>query len=330
MNAQMQAVETEVMAPAMQQNVLPMPQKREQFSLAPRTLTEAMEFAKMMADSEMVPKNFRGKPGDVMIAVQMGAEVGLSPMAAIQNIAVINGKPGIYGDAGKGILLAAGCIVEEDDIEIVKATGRARCKVTRRGRPPVERTYTIDNAKTAGLWNKDGPWKTNPERQMAWRAFWFAARDAAADLLKGLGGAEELADYTVPAERDITPQSQRIEAPKTLPPYPAEAFANVLAKWRASGTKSPEEFAAMLSTKGVLSAEQKAEIAKGRVSEAIQTVIANSEFPTMYEQIKAKLQGATDADALAAHADLIGEVADPEQRAELTALYKQRLADMSE
>lgn len=175
--------------------------QRAQFTLAPQNLTEAMEFAKMMADSDLVPKAFKGKPGDVLIAVQMGGEVGLQPMASIQNIAVINGKPGIYGDAGKAILLANGCIIEENDIEIIKKSGRAKCKITRPGRPPVERTYSIENAKTAGLWNKEGPWRTNPERQMAWRAFWFAARDAAADLLKGLGGAEELADY----EKEINP-----------------------------------------------------------------------------------------------------------------------------
>jgi hypothetical protein len=327
MNAQTQAVETEVMAPAMQQNVLPMPQKREQFSLAPRTLTEAMEFAKMMADSEMVPKNFRGKPGDVIIAVQMGAEVGLSPMAAIQNIAVINGKPGIYGDAGKGILLAAGCIVEEDDIEIVKATGRARCKVTRRGRPPVERTYTIDNARTAGLWNKEGPWRTNPERQMAWRAFWFAARDAAADLLKGLGGAEELADYGVPAERDITPQAQRIEAPKALPPYPDDSLDRNLPAWRqaiADGKKTADQIIAMVSSKGTLTDEQKAKI------RAPMGATPSAAPAVTFEVLADRLRGAPNHDMLDADATLVGEIADPAQRAELTAIYNQRKADLEE
>ncbi len=181
-------------------------QQRQAFSLAPQNLTEAMKFAEMMAASELVPKAFKGKPGDVLIAVQMGAEVGLAPMGAIQNIAVINGKPGIYGDAGKAILLAAGVIIEEDDIEIVKKNGIARCRITRPGRPPVERTFSIENAQKAGLWNKDGPWKQYPERQMAWRAFWFAARDAAADLLKGLGGAEELVDIE---PREINPMPAR-------------------------------------------------------------------------------------------------------------------------
>lgn len=182
------------------------------FTLAPRTMQEAVEFAKVMADSDMVPKDFRGKPGNVLVAVQMGAEVGLGPMSAIQNIAVINGKPGLYGDAGKALLLAAGCLIEEDDIAIIKKTRSGRCRITRPGRPPVERTFSEENARTAKLWGKEGPWTTNPERQMAWRAFWFAARDAAADILKGLGGREELRDIT---EIDVTPMAPpEVEQPK--------------------------------------------------------------------------------------------------------------------
>jgi hypothetical protein len=250
-------------------DIAPVVQIRQQqtFSLAPRDLTEAMKFAEMMASSELVPKNFRGKPGDVLIAVQMGCEVGLSPMAAIQNIGVINGKPGLYGDAGKAILLAGGCIIEEDDIEIIKKTGRACCKITRKGRPSVERTYTIDNAKTAGLWGKEGPWRTNPERQMAWRAFWFAARDAAADMLKGIGGAEELVDYS-PIERDVTPTRQALP---DLPAYSDERFRKNLPAWRdmiASGKKSADQIIATVETKGKLTDDQKASIRAPAKTEA--------------------------------------------------------------
>jgi hypothetical protein len=241
------------------------PAMPQTFSLAPRTLTEAMDFAKMMADSELVPKSFRGKPGDVLIAVQMGNEVGLQPMAAIQNIAVINGKPGIYGDAGKAILLAAGCVIEEDDIEIIKKSGRARCKITRGNRPPVERTYCIDNAKTAGLWGKEGPWRTNPERQMAWRAFWFAARDAASDLLKGLGGAEELADYTVRDMGTIDRSTGEVTpaAKAELPPCDQAELEAQFPKWQAAidaGKKTAQAFADMAATRFTLTDAQRAQI----------------------------------------------------------------------
>ena len=71
----------------------------ETFSLTPKTLDEAMKYSEMLAKSSIVPKNYQGKAGDILVAVQMGHELGLKPIQSLQNIAVINGKPCIYGDA---------------------------------------------------------------------------------------------------------------------------------------------------------------------------------------------------------------------------------------
>lgn len=268
-----------------------------QFSLAPANLSEAFEFAKMMADSDMVPKDYRGKPGNVLIAVQMGQEVGLQPMAAIQNIAVINGKPGLYGDAGKAILLAAGLTIEEDDIKDIKANGIACCTITRNGKATT-RTYGIDNAKTAKLWGKDGPWSTNPERQMAWRAFWFAARDSAADLLKGLGGAEELRDIT---ERDMgtaevvgTRPAKPTEpsGPPELPVYPDDKFETNLPTWKKlveAGTKTVDAIGATISTKNRLTDEQVRRLRElGQKSETSELMAS----PEQIADIRAKAEAA--------------------------------------
>lgn len=319
---------------------------KQSFSLAPQSLSEAMEFARMMAESEMVPKQFRGKPGDVLVAVQMGNEVGMQPMASIQNIAVINGKPGIYGDAGKAILLANGCIIEEDDIAIVEKNARARCKITRPGRPPVERTFSLDNAKTAGLWNKEGPWRTHPWRQMAWRAFWFAARDAASDLLKGLSGAEELRDYRQ-TERDITSESQQVGATNTssgLPIYSDTDFKKNLPAWRkliAEGKKSADQIIATVSSKATLTEAQKAEIrgesnstsgSSAQASDGGAGAAASNPAVT-FAQVEKKLRDAKaagDADLLDAEADLIGEIADEQQRKELSDLYRELRDQLSQ
>jgi hypothetical protein len=233
---------------------------KQTFSLAPQTLDEAMKYSKMIAESEFVPKNFQNKPGNVLIAIQMGEEVGLKPLQSLQSIAVINGKPGLYGDAGKAILLAAGCIIEEDDLALIKTNGFARCKITRPNRPPVERTFSIDNAKTAGLYGKEGPWRTYPERQMSWRAFWFAARDAASDLLKGIKGLEELLDYQ--PEKDITGQAEQTATKTAEPEYlDQETFDEVARKYSdsvANGKKTPSDFIAWVEGKGKpLTAEQK-------------------------------------------------------------------------
>lgn len=296
------------------------------FSLAPKTLGEAMELAKLIADSELAPKDYKGKPGNVLIAVQMGREVGLSPMAAIQNIAVINGRPGIFGDAGKAILLAHGVIIEEDDVQIIKKTGMGRCRITRPGRPPVERTFSRDDAKAAGLLGKQGPWTNYTERQMAWRAFWFAARDAASDLLKGLGGAEELRDVE---PKDITPMSQQIA---NTPAYEQSAFDKNLPAWKkviAAGTKTPDDIIATVSSKYTLSDEQKKTI---RDLDPKPATIENGESgkpAVTFAAVEEKLRKAKDRDLLDAEADLIGEVADPQQRAELSALYEERKAEFA-
>lgn len=233
---------------------------RQHFDLSPQTFDQALTFANYLAESEMVPKQFRGKPGDCLIAMQWGYEVNFKPLQALQSIAVINGKPGIYGDAGKAILLAAGCIIDEDDTEVVKRTGRGRCKITRPGRPPCERTFSVEDAKAAKLWEKEGPWRNYPHRQMAWRAFWFAARDCAADLLRGMGGAEEAIDV-VAVTAEVVPGSTTKS--ESQPPYPDSDFETNLPKWRAAienGKKSVEDILALVATKGVLTEAQRATI----------------------------------------------------------------------
>jgi hypothetical protein len=80
----------------------PVPQSGAPSTLAPATLAELMEFAEIAARSQFVPKDYRGHPEDILLAVQLGSEVGLRPLQALQNIAVINGRPAVWGDALPG------------------------------------------------------------------------------------------------------------------------------------------------------------------------------------------------------------------------------------
>lgn len=302
---------------------------RQQFDLSPQTFDQALTFAEYLAASDMVPRPYRGKPGDCLIAMQWGYEVGLKPLQALQSIATINGKPGVFGDAGKAILLAKGCVIEEDDIAIVEKNSRARCKITRPGRPPVERTFSLDNAKTAGLWNKEGPWRSYPWRQMAWRAFWFAARDAASDLLRGLPGLEELADIAPPpTERDMG-AADVVGAPPPPPPptpdfYAQESFDKNLPAWRAmieSGKKTARDVINTVESKAKMTEEQKAVI-QAIKPKAPEVEDAQPKFT--YAQVADAMHKATDLESLDAAADLINAVADEAQRAELSAVYGTR------
>jgi hypothetical protein len=203
------------------------------FSLTPRSISEAMQLAEMMAKSDLVPKDYRDKPSNILLAVQMGAEVGLAPMAALQGVAVINGRPGLYGDAGKALLLDRGFTIEEMDGEEIREKGYARCTITRPGGKPVSKTFSVEDAKTANLWGKSGPWSQYPAVMLAWRAFWFAARSAASDVLKGLGGLEELRDVEAREPRNITPEVD----PAALMPKRASEAATGAAQESAAPTE---------------------------------------------------------------------------------------------
>lgn len=168
-----------------------------QQGFAPTTLTEAMAFSEMLAKSSMVPRAYQGKAEDVLVAMQWGREIGLAPLQALQNIAVINGKPSVYGDAAMALVQASP--VCEDIEEMIEGEGTpnpvAVCIAKRKGRKPVVARFSLEDAKRAGLWGKPGPWQAYPKRMMQMRARGFALRDAFPDVLKGLITVEEAQDY---------------------------------------------------------------------------------------------------------------------------------------
>jgi hypothetical protein len=165
---------------------------------APATITEAMEFSKMLAKSQMVPRAYQGKPEDIMVAVQWGYEIGLAPLQALQNISVINGKPSVYGDAAMALVQASPvCDGIDESIEGESTPNPvAVCIARRKGRNPVIVRFSVEDAKRAGLWGKQGPWQAYPKRMLQMRARGFALRDAFPDVLKGLITVEEAQDYS--------------------------------------------------------------------------------------------------------------------------------------
>jgi len=167
-------------------------QRTNMYVLRPTNFNEALQFAELIAKSDFVPRDYKEKPGNVLVAIQMGSELGLAPMQALQNIAVINGRPTVWGDAMLALVTAhKDCVDIQESIDDEKAT----CTIKRRGRSPITRTFTIAEAKHAGLADKQGPWKQYPKRMLQMRARAFALRDAFPDALKGLNMTEEVMDY---------------------------------------------------------------------------------------------------------------------------------------
>jgi hypothetical protein len=165
--------------------------------LALASFDDAFRFSQMVSKSEFAPKDFRGKPESCMLAIQAGSEVGLSPMQSLQSIAVINGRPTIWGDAAMALVQSSP--VCEYIKEYVEGDGDALvavCEAKRKGYPsPTVVRFSVADAKKAGLWGKAGPWQQYPSRMLTLRARGFALRNAFADALRGLITAEEARDY---------------------------------------------------------------------------------------------------------------------------------------
>jgi hypothetical protein len=178
--------------------------------LALATFDDAFRFAAMVAKSDFAPKDFRGKPESCLLAIQHGSEIGLSPMQSLQNIACINGRPAIWGDAALAVAMASPvCEYVREQIEGDGEAMVATCEAKRRGyeKPTVARFSVVD-AKKAGLWGKSGPWTQYPRRMLQLRARGFALRDAFPDVLKGLVTAEEAQDY--PANEAAKPATPSV------------------------------------------------------------------------------------------------------------------------
>lgn len=291
------------------------------FDLSPRTFEQAIQFSKYMAASDLVPKDYRHKPENCFIAMQWGAEIGLKPMQALQNIAAINGRPALWGDAMIALVRSSPLceyIIETDDGQT------ATCRVKRRGEEEQSRTFSVADAKQAGLAGKQGPWTTNPRRMRQLRARAFALRDVFPDVLRGMPMAEEVmdipADGHAPATR-VAPVAQKPEH------YPAADFDKNVGAWAqvvAAGKLTLDGVLAKVQTKGELTTDQLATL-HSEIAVLQRNVTDVEPKPeATYADIADRMHKAQSIEALHEAADLIGVVADGQQREELTTIYMNR------
>jgi len=179
---------------------------------------ELYSFAKMLSKSQFAPKGME-KPQDLFIAMCHGRSIGIQdPLLATQTIAVVNGRPTIWGDGFLGLIQSSGLLEFQDEhYEGDEGTDdfRAVCVLRRIGNESEFRNeYSIRDAKAAGLWGKQGPWTTNPKRMLKMRARAFSGRDGFSDVLKGLSMREEVEDYIDVTATPVEPQtvSSRLDA----------------------------------------------------------------------------------------------------------------------
>jgi hypothetical protein len=172
-------------------------------AIVPQDFDGAWRIATAVVKAGMAPKGL-DSPEKAMVAILHGMEVGLTPMAALQSIAVVNGRPTIWGDGALGLVQGSGLMESHKEwFEGSGDTRKAFCTVKRKGDPEIKTgEFSVADAKKAGLWGKAGPWSQYSDRMLKMRARGFALRDGFSDVLRGLGIAEEVQDTPM---RDVTP-----------------------------------------------------------------------------------------------------------------------------
>jgi hypothetical protein len=213
-----------------------------------RTFEDAYRFASAVAKSGLAPKGLE-TPEKILIALQAGLELGFSPMRALSAVAVVNGRPSLMGEAALAKIRQSG-VCKHGPTIATRGEGDKLAGVVRFQRDgmaePIEVTFSVADAKRAGLWGKSGPWTQYPTTMLEWRAVARAAKLYFSDVLLGLALAEEVQDYpTTRVERELPPRAPErdpllesvVDAQFTAPSAPAEGPSDGVAE--AGGAVSP-------------------------------------------------------------------------------------------
>ncbi len=161
---------------------------------------ETIDYCTLMAQADLLPDAYHDKPGNVLMALELGKALGLNPVVAITQIHIIKGKPSASATLMAGLVRSHGhsLYVTGDDT-------RAQATIVRSDQP--NRSYvvewTLQMAETAKLLSKDN-WKWYPGAMLKARAISQVCRDACSDVLCGINYTpEELEQPNLPI-RDLS------------------------------------------------------------------------------------------------------------------------------
>lgn len=180
-------------------------------------MADANAIAKAVANTDMVPKHFRGKPDDLTAAILYGATLGFDPMQSARQVYVIHGQAALYARAMAALVLSAGHEVwtEASTPDAVTVAGR------RRGSDRIERaTWDAARAKRAE-YTSNAKYRTNPEEMLYAKAVSEVCRKIAPDVLNGVYAYEEMQLERVESERVDQPRGIDALLARTPDPSPA-------------------------------------------------------------------------------------------------------------
>jgi hypothetical protein len=201
-----------------------------------QSLEKAMEFCDKMVQSRVLPKHYyndNGSPkqessGMLLVVLQMGKEIGMTQMQAIQQIIPVNGLMSVKGDGAKALIMASGKCAAWKEVEEGEGDNRRVTIYSKRkdNGEEISRSFSVEDAKRAGLWIdmdavkrnerlKYSPWFKYGPRMLRYRALGFIARDLYSDVLQGIYVEEEARDIDNDISRSTADNGMVINANET-------------------------------------------------------------------------------------------------------------------
>lgn len=230
-------------------------------ALVPKSLNEVTSMAEVFAKSGLLPEALRGKVPDVIVQIITGQELGLSPMAAIRGVHIVQGKPILSADTMVALALGSGLC---EYFSCVEETATAVTYETKRkGNPHAQRvTWSDDDTKAAGLQLKDN-WRMHKKQMRRARAKAILARDVYPDVIAGCYDPDEIA---VP----VQPLNQRATAEMIEDAEIVTSEADIPELAAIENAKSPQELMGMLKQLQALTGHVK-KLARERYAAKLKT-----------------------------------------------------------
>ena len=181
--------------------------------------------AEMLSKASIIPQQYRGKPGDCLIAMDMANRLGISPIMVMQASQVVQGNFSWRGTACKALVDGCGKFKNSRYIMVGKEGAPTwGCKMvatrTRTGEQVIGPVVTWKMAVDEGWVNKNGSkWKTMPEMMLRYRAASFFAKTECPEVLMGFQTAEEQMDIIEleASEAQVPPAVSVSEPPLATP-----------------------------------------------------------------------------------------------------------------
>lgn len=240
----------------------------------PATLDDAWRLAKLVVASGLAPKAVR-TPEAAIVMILTGRELGLTAMQSIRSIHVVEGKPLLSADLMLALCLRLPTCEMFSCIETTDAVASFTAK--RRGQPETRLSFSIEQARNAGLSGKDN-WKKYPAAMLRARAIAALARLVFPDAFVGVYEEDE-----IPRQ-----QSTHVETEARTVPEPRPSPAPDSAPHVASVCEQLADAMLLASTLADLDAVAR------RVAGAGVSAAERAELAAEYRNAKARLSATTE------------------------------------